>query len=68
MPTVKANFRRFGGIVQVSGIGGQAALPASAAASFNTVSGAIYMSGSVLYVWNGAIFTGFSANISASGS
>jgi hypothetical protein len=68
MPLVKTNFRRWGGLVVTGGVGGVAALPPSGAASFLVQTGAVFMSGSVLYVWNGGIFTGFSANISASGS
>jgi len=67
MPLVKENFRRWLGPVPI-GVGGGAALPPSVAASFVTPTGAIYLSASVLYIWNGGIFTGFSANISASGS
>jgi hypothetical protein len=59
--TVKANFRRWGGLVTQG-------LPPSGAATFITQTGAIFMSGSQLYVWNGGIFTGFSAVVSASGS
>jgi len=68
MPLIKTNFRRWGGLVITGGVGGVAALPPSGAASFITPTGAMYLSGSALFIWNGANFNGFSANISASGS
>jgi hypothetical protein len=80
MPLIKSNFARWMGLVATIGVGGVAALPPSGTVIIagsvgssplvNTLmaTGQLFLTGSVLFVYNGTNFTGFSANISASGS
>jgi hypothetical protein len=80
MPLIKSNYARWNGLVVTVGVGGVAALPPSGTVILagsvgsgpvvNTLiaTGQLYLTGSVLFVYNGTNFTGFSANISASGS